>query len=74
MLLFSHFATALSFSNRSLLTTTLSFCHQAKPRDLQFRGPFAEMFLTSVVEGFAVSGWGSPGRRREFFPARVYQS
>jgi hypothetical protein len=36
---------ALSFSNRPLLTTTLSYLSsRAKPRDLQFRGPFLEMF------------------------------
>ena len=42
----SPLATALSFGNRTLFTTTLPFLSsRAKPRDLQFRGPFVEMFF-----------------------------
>jgi hypothetical protein len=40
------YVTALSLSNRPLLTTTISYLSsRAKPRDLQFYGPFLEMFI-----------------------------
>jgi hypothetical protein len=39
-------ATVLSFGNDPLLTTTLSYLSsRAKPRDLQFYGPFLEKLL-----------------------------
>ncbi len=39
-------ATALSLSNRPFLIATLScLSSRAKPRDLQFSGPFVEMFI-----------------------------
>jgi hypothetical protein len=43
-------------SDRSLL------CHpEAKPRDLQFRGPFLEMFFDRSVPGFpATQHWTKP--------------
>jgi hypothetical protein len=40
------FPAAVSFSNRPLFTTTLPFLSsRAKPRDLQFRETFVEMFF-----------------------------
>ncbi len=51
---------ALSLGNGSLITTTLSFLSsRAKPRDLQFRGPFLAMFSTvlgGVFGGFRING------------------
>ena len=51
--------TTLSFGNRPLLTTTLSYLSSrlprravgAKPRDLRFRGPFLEMFFDGMRYG-----------------------
>ena len=42
----------LSSSNRPFPATTLSFLSsRAQPRDLQFRGPFLEMFLSGATLG-----------------------
>jgi hypothetical protein len=47
------YATALSLRNSPFLTTTLPFLSsRAKPRDLQFCGPFLEMFFERGVTRF----------------------
>jgi hypothetical protein len=58
-------ATALSFSNRPLLTTTLPFLSsRAKPRDLQFRGPFLEMLFSTRPAVIGSMGGVLPWERR----------
>jgi hypothetical protein len=65
--------TALALGNGPLLSAALSFLSsRAKPRDLQFRGPFLDMFFDRAQRSGEICGFFSVLTQTLFFSTEVY--